>query len=602
MKKVLFLVSVVIFAILMAASVSASETQPWPGDADVYASDLTFSSNSSGLDFRDGKLYSVDNGEGSLYVMEVTREGSIKFADGFESGVSIGYKTRSYNCVPDAEGVSTDDNGFVYIAAERDNSGSDSLNMVLKVDPLKTPNNDNIIQADRDWDLTSAMPSVGSNKGIEAVEWVSFEDVNGKILDKNTGKVFDSSDYPDSDSNGVVFVGLEKNGHIYGFVLNSDGSSVLLCDIASGFDGIMALDYDEYENVLWAVTDDNFDNMAAKLTFNGTDTPDSVKYLAPDSLDTSDNNEGFAIADHTYTVEGRRPVFRLTDGPTKGALIIGTVFCDYEVHECLAFEWVIVKEPSCANGLKEKRCIECGNVIETEVIASLYGHNNNSQVAYATRINAEGRKELYCKICELVIDIDATNISLVFEDTPHNTWYGDAVGYIYTLGYMGSTSPDRFTFEPATNTSRAMFVTILGRYKNVNIENYTPTESGQVPFRDVENNKWYTPYVYWAQQTGVVMGYPDGNFGVNDNITREQIVSILFRVAKTPYTIDPDSINSFSDAADISGYAEEPFMWAVTNGIVSGTSKTTLSPKKNASRAEIAQLMVNAIDSGMLVK
>lgn len=599
MKKAFLIIGLILITTLLSFTCLADEA--WPGDGDITVSNLVFSSNSSGLDFRDGKLYSVDNGEGSLYVMEVTKDGIISFAKGFDNGVSITYKSRSYNCVPDAEGVSTDNGGYVYIAAERDNTESVSLNMILKVDPTKTPNEDNIIQADKDWNLTALLPSVGSNKGIEACEWVSFEDVNGKIIDKNTGKLFNSENYPDSDSEGIMFVGLEKNGHIYGFVLNTDSSAILICDIYSGFDGIMALDYDEYEDVLWAVTDNNYDNAAAKLTFNGTQTPDMIKVAAPEGIDISDNNEGFAIADYTYTVDGRRPVYHMTDGPKK-SLLIGSLYCDYVPHECLAFEWVTVKEPSCAKGLREKRCIECGKVLETEVIASLYGHNNNSMIAYASRINEHGIKELYCKECELVIDIDASNINLVFEDTPYGSWYGDAVGFIYSQGYMGSTSSSRYTFEPKTSTTRAMFVTILGRIKAIDTDMYTPTEEGEIPFRDVANGKWYTPYVFWAYQTGIMVGYPDGTFGVNDTITREQIVSVLFRIAEPPYTYDADCLKGYTDTNRITGYAVEAFAWAVDNGIVSGTSKTTLSPKKNASRAEIAQLILNALDSGMLTR
>ena len=596
MKKLFFFLSVLTLCFLSVTVCLATEAQPWPGDHDITPCDLVFSSNSSGLDFRDGKLYSVDNGEGSLYVMNVTKDGKISFVPGFENGVSINYRSRSYSSVPDAEGVSVDENGFVYIATERDNSSSGSLNMVLKVDPEKTPNSDNVIQAEKDWNLTSYMPSVGSNKGIEAVEWIGFEDVEGKIPDANTGKLFDPANYPNSDSEGMIFVGLEKNGHIYGFVLNSDGSVVLICDIYSGFDGIMSLDYDEYEDVFWAVTDDNFDNVSVKLTFNGTDTPDSVKVLAPEGIDVSDNNEGFAIADHTYTVDGRRPVYHLTDGPTKGALLVGSVYCDYLEHECLAFEWVTVKEPSCAKGLRERRCIECQKVAESELIPSLYGHTNNDQVAYASRINAEGRKELYCKICEVIIDIDATNIDLVFEDTPNNSWYGDAVGFIYSQGYMGSTSASKFTFEPYTGTTRSMFVTILGRIKGVDTAEYADKD---IPFSDVKSGEWYTPYVLWAYENGVVMGYPNGSFGVSDTITREQIVSILYRVEDDKDVVSSDILKGYADADSISSYAVDAFGWAVAKGIVKGTSNTTLSPKKTASRAEIAQVVLNYIDSGM---
>lgn len=602
MKKTVFLISVItLICVLSAVCFASGEAVAWPGDGDITASELNFLDNSSGLDFHDGKLYLVDNGAGCFWIVDAAKDTTLSYAEGFENGVYIAYKTRSYNSVPDAEGISVDENGFVYIAAERDNTSGSNLNMVLKLDPNAEPQGEEkTIQAMQDWDITSALPSVNTNEGIEAVEWVAYEDVAGKMIDKNTNAAFDPANYPDSDSEGMVFVALEGNGHVYGFVLNSDGSYVLICDIASGFDGAMALDYDKYEDVLWVVTDDNSENKAVKLTFNGTETPDAVVVAPPAEVDITDNNEGFAIADHTYTVDGRRPVYRFTDGPRTASLLIGSVYCDYVEHECLAFEWVTVKEPSCANGLKEKRCIDCGTVLETEVIASLYGHNNNSQVVYGSRINAEGRKELYCKECDLLIDIDASNISLVFEDTSTGAWYGDAVGFIYSLGYMGSTSTSKYTFEPNTSTTRSMFVTILGRIKGIDASEYSPEEGEELPFSDVEKGQWYTPYVLWAYENSVVMGYPDGRFGVNDTITREQIVSILFRVSKTDKPINKDILDPYTDADSISSYAVEAFCWAVDNAIVRGTSATTLAPKKTASRAEIAQVILNYLDSGIM--
>ncbi|MBR5515124.1 MAG: S-layer homology domain-containing protein [Clostridia bacterium] len=254
-------------------------------------------------------------------------------------------------------------------------------------------------------------------------------------------------------------------------------------------------------------------------------------------------------------------------------------------------EWITVKEPSCANGLKEKHCTECDLLLESEVIASLYGHNNNSQVVYAVRTNEEGRKELYCEVCEIVIDIDATNIDLIFEDTPANTWYGDAVGFIYTLGYMGSTSPDKDVFEPETATTRAMFVTILGRFHGIDTSLYTEN-----PFSDVEEGQWYTPYVAWAYETGVVTGYPDGRFGTADTITREQIVTILYRFDGAKASEDSDALDAFSDASKINDYAKDAVTWAVEARIINGTSATTLDPLKTATRAEIAKIIIGYFD------
>jgi len=253
--------------------------------------------------------------------------------------------------------------------------------------------------------------------------------------------------------------------------------------------------------------------------------------------------------------------------------------------------WVVTKEPSCTSGFKERRCTMCETVLESEVIASLYGHKDNSKVVYGIRVNAENRKELYCTVCDIVIDIDASNIDLVFEDTPKNTWYGDAVGYIYTLGYMGSTSSERDIFEPDTTTTRAMFVTILGRFHGIEENLYTDT-----PFSDVLPGQWYNPYVAWAYETGVVKGLPDGSFGVRKTITREQIVTILYRFDDPAYSFDPASLEAYTDRNEVSDYALEAFAWAVENNVVNGTSKTTLSPKKTAARAGIAQLILNYFD------
>lgn len=254
--------------------------------------------------------------------------------------------------------------------------------------------------------------------------------------------------------------------------------------------------------------------------------------------------------------------------------------------------WVTVTEPSCAKGFKERRCTMCETVLESTVIPSLYGHNiDNSKVVYGVRINDEGRKELYCTVCEIVIDIDTTNLDLVFEDTPKNTWYGDAVGYIYTLGYMGSTSTAKDTFEPSTTTTRAMFVTILGRFHGIDTSGYTAT-----PFSDVKEGQWYTPYVAWAYENGIVSGYPDGRFGINDTIIREQIVTILYRYDAPSYSFNEASLDTYTDKTQVGTYAKEAIAWAVDNGIIKGTSAVTLAPKKTASRAEIAQIILNYFD------
>lgn len=116
---------------------------------------------------------------------------------------------------------------------------------------------------------------------------------------------------------------------MYAYVLNNDESVVQIADIDAKLGGAMALDYDTYGNVLWVAADDGYGNRMAQIVLNGTENP-KITHVSPASgVNTSANNEGFAIADATYTVNGQRPVYRFCDGVTSGALTIGSIDCSY---------------------------------------------------------------------------------------------------------------------------------------------------------------------------------------------------------------------------------------------------------------------------------
>ncbi|MEE0967492.1 MAG: lamin tail domain-containing protein [Bacilli bacterium] len=303
------------------------DVEAWDGEDEVIESNLNFLEDSSGLDFHNGQLYAVDNGTGKFWILDVAEDGTLSFANGFENGKTVNFINGS-NKGPDTEGISVDGDGYIYLASERDNSNKGvNYNVILKADPNQEGTN---LTAMQEWNLTTYLPDVSANMGIEAVEWVSFDDMNGQLIDQNTNTPFDSSNYSNAVADGIFFVALEDNGHVYGFVLNTDGTAVLISDIDSKLGGAMALDYDTYEDVLWVVADDGYGNLAAKVTFNGTESPDILHVLPPVDLDITRNNEGFAIASADYTVDGQRPVYRFCDGVTSGALTIGKLACDYK--------------------------------------------------------------------------------------------------------------------------------------------------------------------------------------------------------------------------------------------------------------------------------
>ena len=84
----------------------------------------------------------------------------------------------------------------------------------------------------------------------------------------------------------------------------------------------MALDYDKYENKLWVGADDGYGNISARIKFNGTSSPEVTLVNPPAGMDVSRNNEGFAITEPEYTVDGLRPVYHFMDGVNSGVLTI----------------------------------------------------------------------------------------------------------------------------------------------------------------------------------------------------------------------------------------------------------------------------------------
>ena len=253
-------------------------------------------------------LYPDVNGSSYQNTLEATPGAANKFAG-----------------IPDV--IAWPGSGMVYLASERDNSAKGvNDNTILMVDPNGAGTR---LVAQKEWDLTASLPQVSANMGIEAVEWVANADVAGKLIDQNTGSAFDAATYPNAVAGGVFFVALEDNGHVYAYVLNKDETVVQIADIDAKLGGAMALDYDTYEKNLWVAADDGYGNRLARITLNGSSNPEIVHVLPAAGVNTTANNEGFAIAGAEYTVNGQRPVYRFCDGVTSGALTIGSMSCNY---------------------------------------------------------------------------------------------------------------------------------------------------------------------------------------------------------------------------------------------------------------------------------
>ncbi len=121
-----------------------------------------------------------------------------------------------------------------------------------------------------------------------------------------------------------------------------------------------------------------------------------------------------------------------------------------------------------------------------------------------------------------------------------------------------------------------------------------PATRSSNSFSDVSaGGQYYSSAVAWAAINNIVNGYEDGRFGPNDNVTREQIAAILYRYAtyKGYDTENAGSIANFSDAAKVSSWANTAISWAVGEGLMNGDNGA-LRPQGNATRAEIAALLM----------
>ena len=180
-----------------------------------------------------------------------------------------------------------------------------------------------------------------------------------------------------------------------------------------------------------------------------------------------------------------------------------------------------------------------------------------------------------------------------FPDVSRNAWVYEAVKYNFEHGYI--TGYSNGNYGPGDSLQRQDFIVILARIAKIDLSRY-----GSCRLSDVSRNSYYEKAVAWAVDEGIINGYQNGKFGVGDAITREQVVTILYRYFCSPeVTGAEETLAPFADAGTISDFAKDAMVWAIQNGIISGKNATTLAPTATASRAEIATIVMRMDKAGM---
>ncbi len=178
-----------------------------------------------------------------------------------------------------------------------------------------------------------------------------------------------------------------------------------------------------------------------------------------------------------------------------------------------------------------------------------------------------------------------------FTDVAENRWSRNSVEFVYNRNLFRGTSET--LFSPELTMTRGMLVTVLYRLDG------SPDVSGEPAFKDFPSGAYYAAPVKWASDREIVRGVDEGIFAPEEMITREQMVTIMYRYTeyKGYSTEIKGTLQDYSDDNRlISNYALTPFKWAVTRGIITGVTSTSLAPQGNATREQVATVMMRYVN------
>ena len=180
---------------------------------------------------------------------------------------------------------------------------------------------------------------------------------------------------------------------------------------------------------------------------------------------------------------------------------------------------------------------------------------------------------------------------LNFTDVKESDWFFKGVEYVVDKGIMSGVSENEFA--PSGKLTRAMLVQML-----YNMES-RPACDAENAFIDVPVGQWYTDAVIWANDAKIVSGMGEGLFAPNMEITREQMVAMLYNYAKYKgYDVTASAdLSTFADNASVSAWAKPAMQWAVAEGYISGMGDNQLAPQGTATRAEIASVIMRFMEA-----
>ena len=181
----------------------------------------------------------------------------------------------------------------------------------------------------------------------------------------------------------------------------------------------------------------------------------------------------------------------------------------------------------------------------------------------------------------------------LFWDISTKDWYFNNMDRAVALGLLNGVA--QFRMEPETNVTRGMFVTLL--YRLAQRKGSLTSGGGVVRFSDVSQGMWYSAAVEWAAKNQVVNGFEDGTFRPDETITREQMCTMMYRYLDSQGVAMANSSGmNYTDVGEISSWARISVAQMTKLGLVNGMGNNIFAPKRTATRAEAATILVRLYD------
>lgn len=283
-----------------------------------------------------------------------------------------------------------------------------------------------------------------------------------------------------------------------------------------------------------------------KVSLSTTDTLTIAKAAA------SDNGRAFACM--IYNIDLKSPTMYITNE----AKLTVAAHEHTKVIDTPAVAATCTKD-GCTEG---SHCSECGEVLSKSEVIPATGH------------------KLVYKVCSVC----GYEVPFPFVDVSKTDWFYNDVKYVWQHDIMNGVSDTKFA--PETSMTRAMFVTVLYRLEG------SPDVTGMAtpPFTDIgaKNFDWAYNAIVWAYNTGVTKGTSATTFAPGVAISRQEIVTMLYRYAGSP-AVSGSPI--FGDSSVISSWARDAVQWAKSLGIVNGYPNGNFGPVNATTRGQMAAMI-----------